>query len=99
MTTNILTTRNENVAVGQVAKSGRGSKHAAQAIIECLLDKSPLLVVMADNGGVFALDARDMRIQEITKTKPECIVGVYTKRSTCKQLWGDLRERAGELLA
>ena len=98
MTTNVLTVRNENLPLGQVAKSGRGSKRAAQLVIECLLDKSPLLVAMPDNGEVFALDADGIRAQAITEAKPSWLVGVYTKRSTCKQLWGDLRERAGELL-
>lgn len=90
------TTRNDNLPIGGINSTGFGCAKVAQCVRELLLDEPELIVVMDDNGEVYALDPSGKRAADVDRKKPHWIVGNYDGKHT-DQLVEDLRERAKEL--
>lgn len=86
--------RDENLPVGGINSTGYDATKLGQHITSLVLEESTLMVVMADNGEVFALDPNGLRAQAITSQHPEWIVGTYTSRCGVGTIAGDLRVQA-----
>lgn len=93
----IVPARSENDPISNVSSNCQGSGKTGRAAMLLLLDESPLMIVMPDNGEVFALDPCELRAQAITNLHSEWIVGTYTDRCGTGTIAGDLRVRAREL--
>jgi hypothetical protein len=91
------TTRNEALPVGHVSSTGFGSGKATQRIAFFLLDEPALMVVIADDGEVFAIDPKGDRAAMAEAKHPEWIVGVYARDRGDLTIMDDIRARCGEL--
>lgn len=89
--------RDENLPVGGINSTGYGATKLGQHITALVQEESTLMVVMADNGEVFALDPNGLRAQAITSQHPGWICGTYTADVDRNVVLGDLQARAGEL--
>lgn len=86
--------RDENLPVGGINSTGYGATKLGQHITALVQEESTLMVVMADNGEVFALDPNGLRAQAITSQHPGWICGTYTSRCGVGTIAGDLRVMA-----
>lgn len=86
--------RDENLPVGNISGTAHGSGRAGRRIMTLLLDEPVLMVVVADDGQIFAVEADGLRAQAITSQHPGWIVGTYTSRCGVGTIAGDLRVQA-----
>lgn len=86
--------RDENQPVGAINSTGYGASKLGERITALVRDETALMVVMADNGEVFALDPFGLRAEAITSQHPGWIVGTYTARCGTGTIAGDLRVQA-----
>lgn len=86
--------RDENEPVGNISGRAHGSGRAGSRITTLLLDEPVLMVAVADDGQVFAVDPNGLRAQAITSQHPGWIVGTYTSRCGGGTIAGDLRVQA-----
>jgi hypothetical protein len=89
--------RDENEPIGNISGSAQGSGRAGRRIMTLLLDEPVLMVAVADDGQIFAVDPTGLRAQAITSQHPHWIVGVYTRQLSGWSVGNDLRVRAAEL--
>ena len=89
--------RDENLPVGNVSGKGQGSGNASRRIAALLQVEPTLLVAVADDGQIFAVEADGLRAQAITAQYPHWIVGLYTRQLSSWSIGNDLRVRAKEL--
>lgn len=83
--------RDENEPIGNISGSGQGSGRAGRRIMTLLLDEPVLMVAVAGDGQIFAVDPDGLRAQAITSQHPEWICGTYTSRCGVGTIAGDLR--------
>lgn len=74
--------------------SGRGESaaRAGAEVYAALMVERMLLVVVADDSCVYAVDPAGHRAQRITERRPEWIVGTYTRRCGTGAIARDIRE-------
>jgi hypothetical protein len=89
--------RDENEPVGTVASSGHGSGSAARRIHDLLADELTLMVIVADDGQVFAVNPEGKRAKLVEAEHVHWIVSTYTAAYPRDDLEDDIRARAKEL--
>lgn len=89
--------RDENLPVGAINSTGYGASKLGQHITALVLQESTLMVVMADNGEVYALNPTGLRAEATASVHPDWICGTYTSRCGAGTIAGDLWVQAREL--
>ena len=89
--------RDQNTAIGAINSTALGASQLSRQIVELLQRESPVMIVVPDNGEVFAIDPTGLRARATADQEPGWIVGVYTSACTAPAIADDLRARAREL--
>jgi hypothetical protein len=89
--------RDENAPVGSIKPNGFGANQLGAHITAMVLDEAALMVVMSDNGEVYALDPNGLRATATISVHPEWICGTYTSRCGAGTIAGDLRVQARQM--
>ena len=89
--------RDQNIAIGAVNSTALGASQLSRQIVALLQRESPVMIVVPDNGEVFAIDPAGLRARATADQEPGWIVGVYTQACSAPGIADDLRERAREL--
>ncbi len=86
--------RDENKPVGNVASRGQGCGVASRRIHDLLIDELAVMVIVADNGEVFAINPQGQRALRTEMQHLHWIVGTYTTACRADELLDDIRVMA-----
>lgn len=88
--------RHESLPIGNLSRNGSGSGRSGRAAMVLLMNESPLMIIAADSGEVYAVDPTGTRGNAVASQHPEWIVGTYTDRCGVGTIAGDLLVHARE---